>query len=466
MKKFMDRDFLLNSKASKKLYHDYASKMPIIDYHCHLSPKEIAEDKHFSDITEIWLGGDHYKWRAMRGCGVEEKYITGDATPKEKFMKWAESVPYIVGNPLYHWTHLELQRYFDIDEPLCPASAERIWNKCNELLARPDFGAQGFIKRSGVEIICTTDDPCDDLAYHKQIAENKDFDVQVLPTFRPDNALNITKPGFADYIKRLSDVTGSEVSDFEALKKALDARLDFFVENGCRVSDHDLNVMAFSEPDDAAADEAFKAALRGEELSFEQVVAYRSTLLIHFAENYYEKNISMQFHMGVYRNTNTAMFDKVGVDTGFDAIRDEQVIEPLTRILDALEKKDKLAKTVLYSLNPCNNEALIALATTFNGHGIAGKIQLGSAWWLNDQLDGMLRQLTAFASVSVLSKFIGMLTDSRSFLSYTRHEYFRRIVCELIGDWVDKGLVPNDMEMLGKIVCDISYNNTKNYFFN
>ena len=465
-RKFMDEDFLLKSKEAKKLYHEYAEKLPVIDYHCHLIPRQIAEDKHYADITEVWLGGDHYKWRAMRGYGIDEKYITGDASPKEKFMKWAEVMPYCIGNPLYHWTHLELKRFFGIDKPLCPETAEEIWNKCNEMLARPDFGARGLITRSNVEIICTTDDPCDTLEYHKAIAEDKSFNVKVLPTFRPDKALNIQNGEFAGYIKKLSEVAGFEITNFEALCRALSSRLDYFVENGCRITDHSLETVEYAEPDADAANIALVTALSGGVLSQEQISVYRTTLLIYLAEQYSEKGLAMQLHMAATRNNNTPAFEKLGPDTGYDGIGDNEIIIPLGKIFDALEKKGKLPKTVLYSLNPCHNEPLIALATCFNGHGVAGKMQLGSAWWFNDQMDGMIRQMTALGSIGLLSKFVGMLTDSRSFLSYTRHEYFRRIVCNIIGQWAEDGEIYADMETLGKIVSDISYYNTKNYFFN
>ncbi len=460
----MDKDFLLKNKAAKKLYHDYAAKLPVIDYHCHLSPQQIAEDKHYSDITEVWLGGDHYKWRAMRGCGVEEKYITGDATPHEKFLKWAEVMPYCIGNPLYHWTHLELQRYFGVYEPLCPESAERIWNKCNELLARPDFGARGLIKRSNVEIICTTDDPIDDLAHHKAIADDASFDVKVLPTFRPDKALKITAADFAEYIMKLFELCGEEEKTVSSLKRALAARIAFFAENGCRISDHSLETVSF-DCDPVAAETALLKALSGEAVSDYEASAYRTELLLFLGEEYAKRDWAMQVHLAALRDNNTAMFEKIGVDTGYDAISDMSVIVPIRDLLDALEKKNMLPKTVLYTLNPCHNEAPVALATCFNGHGVAGKMQFGSGWWFNDQQDGMKRQMTALSSIGILSKFVGMLTDSRSFLSYTRHEYFRRIVCNMIGTWADEGEIPCDYELLGKIVSDISYFNTKNYFF-
>ena len=439
MKKFLDRDFLLETKTAKKLYHEYAEKMPIIDYHCHLLPQQIAEDKRYETITDVWLDRDHYKWRAMRIFGVEEKYITGDATPKEKFFKWAEAMPYMIGNPLYHWTHLELQRYFGIYEPLSAKTAESIWNKCNEILKSAEFSARGLIKNSNVEAICTTDDPCDSLEYHEQIAKDDSFDVLVLPSYRPDKALNITRPEFCGYIKQLSEVSGIEIKSFADVKEALAKRLDFFVEHGCRVTDHALDTVEYAEPNDEKANEALLAVLAGESVTPEQVAVYRTTLFLFLAEKYYEKGIAMQIHIGAMRDNNSLMFDKLGPDTGFDSICDDRAMIPLAKILNALESKDKLTKTVLYSLNQYQNEALLTLAGCFAGHGIAGKVQLGSAWWFNDHIEGMTRQMTAFGNLSLLSKFVGMLTDSRSFLSYTRHEYFRRIVCNLIGKWVENG---------------------------
>ncbi len=465
MKKFMDADFLLETETAKKLYHDYAEKMPIIDYHCHLLPQQIAEDKRYETITDVWLDRDHYKWRAMRIFGVEEKYITGDASPKEKFFKWAEAMPYCIGNPLYHWTHLELQRYFGIYEPLSAKTAESIWNRCNEILKGADFSARGLIKRSNVEIICTTDDPIDSLEYHEQIANDKSFDVKVLPSFRPDKALNITRGEFCGYIKALGEVVGYEISSFDALKKALDSRLDFFAAHGCKVSDHALDTVEYAEPNEDVANAVLLKALAGETLTENEIATYRTTLFLHFARGYAERNIAMQIHIGALRDNNSDMFTKLGPDTGFDAICDNSVTATLGKLLDALEREDKLPKTVLYSLNQYHNEALITLAGCFAGHGIAGKVQLGSAWWFNDHIEGMTRQMTAFGNLSLLSKFVGMLTDSRSFLSYTRHEYFRRILCNLIGNWVENGEVYCDMEALGKIVCDISYNNTKNFLF-
>ena len=465
MKKFMDQDFLLKTETARRLYHEVAEKTPIIDYHCHLNPQEIAEDKHYESITEVWLGGDHYKWRIMRGFGVDEKYITGDASPKEKFLKWAEVMPYCIGNPLYHWTHLELRRYFGIEELLCPENAEEIWNKCNEMLRRPEFGARGLIKRSNVEIIGTTDDPCDDLHFHEIIKADESFDVEVVPSYRPERALNIWRAEFPGYIEKLSGVVGYEIKDYKSLERALFERLDFFVERGCRSSDHSLNMVKFTEPDEAAADRVFRAKLAGKEPSKEDIDIYYSTLYLALAKKYYEHNLVMQLHIAVLRDNNTAAFNALGVDTGFDTMSDVSVVEPIITLLDLLERENKLPKTVLYSLNPAHNEALMTLATCFNGHGIAGKIQIGSAWWLNDHIDGMEKHMRALASVTLFSKFIGMLTDSRSFLSYTRHEYFRRIVCNIIGSWVENGEAPDDDALLSRMVRDICYGNTKSYFF-
>ena len=465
MKPFMDENFLLTSEPARRLYFGYAAKMPIIDYHCHLKPSEIAENKSYASITEVWLGGDHYKWRAMRGAGVEEKYITGDADPWEKFLAWAKAMPRCVGNPLYHWTHLELQRFFGITEPLNDNSARRIYDACNSALATPEFSARGLIERSNVELICTTDDPVDDLRYHKTIAADKSFRTRVLPTFRPDKALNIHKATFVPYLKTLSGVVGYPITTVAALKKALAERLVYFAENGCRITDHALDNLAYAAPDDAAADAVLQAALRGETISEAQLAVFRSTLLIFLGKQYHEHGMAMQYHLAAMRDVNTRMFDKLGPDTGYDAIDDANVAPALAKLLDRMDIEGKLPKTVLYSLNPMHNEVLIALATCFNEGPTIGKVQLGSAWWFNDQLDGMRRQMTALASIGLLSGFVGMLTDSRSFMSYPRHEYFRRIVCEMVGGWIERGEAPADYDTFGKMVADISYYNTKNYFF-
>ncbi len=464
MKKFMDENFLLQTQTAVKLYHEYAKDMPIFDYHCHLSPKEIADNKKYRNITEIWLGGDHYKWRAIRGNGIDEKYITGDADDKEKFLAWAKTIPACIGNPLYHWTHLELKRYFAIDDLLSPETAESIWKRCNEMLQEDDFTARGLIKRSNVKVICTTDDPVDSLEYHKAIAEDKDFDVKVLPAFRPDKCIKIEKDGFVEWIRKLEEVTGCSIGNFDDLKKALISRLEFFHAAGCRISDHGMEPFVYAEGTEEEASEALKSALAGKELSASEIDKYKTQVLLFLGRQYARLGWAMQLHMGVLRNNNTRMMKLIGPDTGFDSIGDWNPAEPLSKFLDKLEQTEELPKTILYSINPKDNEVLAAIAGCFQGGGIPGKIQWGSAWWFNDQKDGMERQMITLANIGLLSRFVGMLTDSRSFLSYTRHEYFRRILCNIIGNWVENGEAPDDMDLLGKMVQDICYNNAANYF--
>lgn len=464
MKKFMDENFLLSSSTAEVLYHEYAKDMPIIDYHCHLNPKEIAEDKHFKSITELLLGGDHYKWRAMRSNGIDEKYITGNASDKEKFMKWADTTQRCIGNPLYHWMHLELKRYFGIEELLSPVTAEGIWNKCNELLTSGKITARSLIKNSNVKVVCTTDDPIDTLEYHKAIASDASFDVNVYPAFRPDKAINIDKDGFVEYIEKLGESANICINSYEDLKKALDSRIQYFHEMGCRVSDHALDTVVYSESSCGEADEIFKKALEGNSLSEEEIRKYKTALLLFFGREYAKRGWVMQLHIGALRNTNKRMLKLLGPDTGFDAIEDHTFAGELAAILNALEETGELPKTILYCLNPRDNEVLGTLIGCFQGGGIPGKLQFGSGWWFNDQKDGMIRQMTALANLGLLSRFVGMLTDSRSFTSYTRHEYFRRILCNLIGDWVENGEAPGDMKLLGAMVQDICYNNAVEYF--
>ncbi len=470
MKSFINENFLLNNKVAIELYHDYAKEMPIFDYHCHLNPQEIAENKKYKNITEIWLGGDHYKWRAMRTNGVEEKYITGDADDKDKFLKWAETIPNCIGNPLYHWTHLELKTYFGINKLLCPETAEEIWKKCNDLLQKDEFSARALIARSNVKVLCTTDDPADSLEYHRIIANNKNFNVKVLPAFRPDKSFNIERDGFKEWIEKLAQVVGFKITEFSSLTEALSQRIDYFHGVGCRISDHALDVVMYEECRGTArraheeADIIFKKALSGEQLSAIEIRKFKTQIMLFLGKKYAKLNWVMQLHIGAMRNNNSKMMQKLGPDTGYDAIADELVAGPLSKFLDKLELTNELPKTILYSLNPRDNEVLGTLIGCFQGQGIAGKMQFGSGWWFNDQKDGMLRQMTALANLGLLSKFIGMLTDSRSFLSYTRHEYFRRILCNLLGAWVTNGEVPHDVQLLGKMVQDICFNNAKNYF--
>lgn len=463
MKKFMDDSFLLSTKTAEVLYNEYAKDMPIIDYHCHLSPQEIFENKTFKNITEAWLYGDHYKWRVMRANGIDEKYITGDADDYEKFLAWAKTVPLTIGNPLYNWTHLELQRFFGIHEILDEKSAPEIWEKVNAQLAGEGFGARDIIQKFNVAVICTTDDPVDSLKYHKKIKADESFDVQVLPSFRPDKGLNIRNEGFPEWIEKLASVSEMAIQNFDNFLQAVQSRIDYFHENGCRVSDHALDEVVFEQVTKDEAGQIFAKALAGEVLSFEEEKKYKSFVLVFLGEEYAKRGWAMQYHMKALRNTNKRMFTELGPDTGFDSINDGRIAKPLSQLLNALEEKDSLPKTILYSLNPTDNDVVAAMTGNFQG-GIPGKIQFGTAWWFNDQKDGMLDQMKTLANLGLFGRFIGMLTDSRSFLSYTRHEYFRRLMCDLVGSWVENGEVPDDMEMLGEIVQGISYNNAKYYF--
>ncbi|MFT9498146.1 glucuronate isomerase [Anaerosolibacter sp.] len=464
MKKFMDENFLLNNETAVKLYHEYAKDMPIIDYHCHLNPREIAENKRYRNITEIWLGGDHYKWKALRSNGVDERYITGDAADKEKFLKWAETVPNTIGNPLYHWTHLELRRYFGIDSLLSPQTAEQIWEECNALLETEAFTARELIKRSNVKVICTTDDPVDNLEFHKAILEDETFDVKVLPALRPDKGVNIEKNGFEDWVRKLEQAIGNEITSFRDLLNALGARIQFFHDLGCRVSDHAMDPIVFEEGTEVEVNDIFVKGLKGEKLTESEVRKYKTQVLLFLGREYAKLGWVMQVHIGTIRNVNSRMMNILGPDTGFDTIGDYTFAEALAKFLDALDSTDELPKTILYCLNPRDNEVLATMIGSFQGGGIPGKIQFGSGWWFNDQKDGMIRQMIALSNVGLISRFVGMLTDSRSFLSYTRHEYFRRILCNLLGEWVENGEAPADMDLLGKMVKNICYNNANNYF--
>lgn len=460
----MDEDFMLQSKTAKTLYHDYAEKMPIIDYHCHLNPKEIAENKRYRNITEIWLGGDHYKWRAIRSNGIDEKYITGNSDDKQKFMKWAETMPYLIGNPLYHWTHLELKRFFGIDRVLSPSSAEAIWEQCNDMLQRDDFSARSLIIRSNVETICTTDDPADTLEYHRLIRKDASFPVKVYPSFRPDKALNINMDGFRDYIAKLGLAANINISSVKDLKEALRNRLDYFSDNGCKVSDHGLEYAIYVHAAETEVEAIFQSVMNGKTLTQAEADRYRTHMLVFLGREYAKRGWVMQLHMGTIRNINSRMYRAIGPDTGFDAIGDSHQAKSLAAFLDALDSTGELPKTILYSLNPRDNETLATIMGSFQGTEAPGKVQLGSAWWFNDQKDGMEKQMKDLASLGLLRRFVGMLTDSRSFLSYTRHEYFRRILCNILGNWAENGEVYADMEMLGAMVQEICYYNAKNYF--
>lgn len=459
---FLNDNFLLTTDTARTLFHQHAKEMPIIDYHCHLDPKEIYENKPFRNLTEAWLAGDHYKWRLMRANGIPESHITGDASDYDKFMAWAVTVPKTVGNPLYSWTHLELRRFFGIEELLNEESAPRIWDEVNRKLATPAFRRRSIIKNSNVKIVCTTDDPADSLEYH-QLLRKEEQDFQVLPAFRPDKALNIDAPGFIEWLGRLEQAAGVQVLSYAALTEALKQRVDFFHEQGCRLSDHALDVLRYEAGDAAAVESIFAKRLAGSELSPSEITVYRTELLSALIGMYHEKNWTMQLHIHAYRNNNTVMFNRLGPDTGYDGLNDLPLTESLSRLLDRAESAQGLPKTILYSLNPNDYPSLLALMGCYQ-KDTPGKMQLGSGWWYNDTRSGMRHQLTMFADNSLLSRFVGMLTDSRSFLSYTRHEYFRRVLCELIGEWAERGEAPDDMALLGQMVEDIAYRNAAAYF--
>lgn len=463
MKRFMGEDFLLNNDVAYELYHNYAKEMPIYDYHCHLSAKEIAEDKVYENMSQIWLAGDHYKWRGMRSNGVKERYITGDTADYQKFLAFAKTLPQCIGNPLYHWSHLELQKYFGIEEVLNEDSAHRIWVTCNDLLKQKGFSARGLIQSSNVDVICTTDDPIDSLVYHKQIAEDAEFNVKVLPTFRPDKAMNIQKEGFTQWVEQLSKVTDSPIQGYEDFIKALEQRVTYFHEVGCRISDHSLEKVAYEAATQEELKVIFDLAMDNHAVTAEQAVKFQSALFKFFGSQYAKRGWAMQLHIGALRNNNTRMFNSLGADSGFDSIDDGTIARPLSSLLDALDKDDQLPKTILYCLNPKDNEVLGTMIGNFQG-GIPGKIQFGSGWWFNDQKDGMIRQMTALSHLGLLSRFVGMVTDSRSFLSYTRHEYFRRVLCNIVGQWVEDGEAPNDMKLIGGMIQNICYNNAAKYF--
>ncbi len=462
MKPFLHEDFLLATKTAKLLYEKYAKRMPIFDYHCHLDPKEIYDDHAYNNLTEVWLNGDHYKWRAMRMGGVDEKYITGNADDYEKFLAWAKTVPYIIGNPLYHWTHLELRTYFDIDEPLNAHSAQDIWHKANAMLGRDDFGVRGLIKRSNVKVICTTDDPTDDLVYHKGLKGQ--IQARVLPTFRPDKFVDINKPAFIPFVEKLEAASGTKLDTYDKLLEALSKRIEYFHDAGCRISDHSVDFVPYAEAAYEEIAQIYQSKLTGRQICENDELKYKTFTLSFLAKEYAKHDWTFQIHIGALRNNNTRMFEKLGADAGFDSINDLQIAQPLSRFLDSLERENKLPKTILYTLNPKDNYVLGAMVGNFQSSRPAGKIQFGSGWWFNDNIDGMVAQMRTVANLGVLSKFIGMNTDSRSFLSYTRHEYFRRILCNLIGDWVERGEYPNDEDTLGNIVMDICYNNAVKYF--
>lgn len=462
MKAFMDKDFLLSTETAKKLYHEYAAVMPVLDYHCHLNPQEIYEDRKFENITQVWLGGDHYKWRQMRSNGVEEKYITGDAPDREKFQKWAETLEMAIGNPLYHWSHLELKKYFGYEGYLCGDTAEEVWNLCNEKLK--DLSARKLIQMSNVTLVCTTDDPVDSLEWHKKIAEDETFDVQVLPAWRPDKAMNLEKPDYLDYLAKLSEVSGIKVDSFASLIAALKNRMDFFAERGCSVSDHGMEYVMYAPAAEEEIETIFAKRLAGEKVSREEELKFKTAYMVALGKEYHKKNWVMQLHYGVKRDNNSSIFNKLGPDAGIDSISNYTPSAELADYLNALAATDELPKTIVYSLNPIDNAAIGTTIGCFQSSEAVGKIQQGSAWWFNDHKTGMTEQMTSLANLGLLGNFVGMLTDSRSFLSYTRHEYFRRILCDFIGKLVDNGEFPEDWDTLSEIVSDISYNNAVRYF--
>mgnify|MGYP000514928390 FL=1 len=463
MKPFMDKDFLLSTPTAQKLYHEYAADMPIIDYHCHVSPREIFEDRRFENITQVWLGGDHYKWRLMRANGVDEAYITGDAPDREKFQKWAETLELAIGNPLYHWSHLELRRYFGYEGYLNGDTAEEVWNLCNAKLQEDSMTVRNLIRQSNVTLICTTDDPVDTLEYHKKLAEDTSFEVQVLPAWRPDKAMNVEKPTYAAYIKQLSEVSGVEIKDFASLKEALKNRMEFFNSMKCCVSDHALEYVMYAPASDAEVDAIIAKGLKGEAVSREEELKYKTAFMLFVASEYNRMGWIMQLHYGCKRDNNAYMFEQLGPDTGFDCINNYAPSAQMADFLNALSATNEIPKTIIYSLNPNDNASIGTILGCFQ-EKFPGKIQQGSAWWFNDHKTGMTEQMTSLGNLGCLGNFIGMLTDSRSFLSYTRHEYFRRIMCELIGGWVDNGEYPADMKSLETIVKGICYNNAVNYF--
>lgn len=469
MKQFMDKDFLLETETAKELYHGHAAKLPIIDYHCHLDPKMIADDHRFESITELWLGGDHYKWRALRSNGVDERYITGKETSDwEKFEKWAETVPYTFRNPLYHWTHLELRTAFGIEKKLNPNTAREIYDECNEKLRNdPNMTARGLMRHYGVEVVCTTDDPVDSLEHHRRLRD-EGFEIKVLPTWRPDKAMAVENPvAFREYVSKLSDASGIEINNFEEFTKALQNRHDFFAEAGCRLSDHGLEEFYAEDYTDDEIVDIFAKVLSGSTLSKEEILKFKSRMLVLFGEQDAEAGWTQQYHYGTIRNSNSLMMQRLGPDSGFDSIGEFNTAQSCAKFLDRLNSKGKLAKTILYNLNPSANEVMATMIGNFQDGTVAGKIQLGSGWWFNDQIDGMTRQMNALSTLGLLSRFVGMLTDSRSFVSYPRHEYFRRTLCNLVGNDIEAGLIPYEgFEKLRvrEMIEDICYNNAKQFF--
>ncbi len=466
MKDFLCQDFLLSNDTAKALYHEVAAGMPIYDYHCHLNPREIAEDRRFDNLTQIWLEGDHYKWRGMRSAGISEDYITGNRSDLEKFQAWAKTVPQTLGNPLYHWTHLELRRPFGISGVLFgPDSAEHVWETCNELLVTPAFSARGIMQQMNVNMVGTTDDPIDSLKYHRQIADDTSLSIEVAPSWRPDKAFKIELEGFACYMRQLGEVADIEIRSFPDLLAALEKRIDHFSAHGCRAADHGIEIVRYAEiPSEQKLTAILLQRLEGHDVDEADVAAFSTAVQVWLGRQYAKRGWVMQLHIGAQRNNNSRMFNQLGADSGYDSIGDRPFAWELSRLLDEMDKTDQLPKTILYCLNPRDNEMMATMIGNFQGGGVAGKMQFGSGWWFNDQKDGMQRQIQQLSQLGLLCRFVGMLTDSRSFLSYTRHEYFRRILCDMIGRWVEEGELPNDRSLLDTMVRDICFNNAKQYF--
>ncbi len=468
MKPFMNDSFLLSTSAAERLYFDYAAPQPIFDYHCHLPPKDVAENRQFNNLAEIWLAGDHYKWRVLRTAGVDEQLITGNADDYDKYLAWAAVVPKTLGNPIYHWTHLELRRPFGIENiQFGPQNAEKVWHQANELLATPEFSARGIMQQMNVKMVGTTDDPIDSLVHHQAIAKDAGFDIQVRPSWRPDRAFKIDLPGFTDYLPLLEKAADVSISGFNDLLNALAKRLDHFAQHGCVAADHGIEVIRYAPvPATAELDLILQKRRAQQPLSELEIAQFSTAVQVWLGREYAKRGWVMQLHLGALRNNNQRMFKLLGADAGFDSIGDRPVAEALSQLLNALDIDNQLPKTILYCLNPRDNEVLATMCGNFQGGGIAGKVQFGSGWWFNDQKDGMQRQIMQLSQMGLLSQFVGMLTDSRSFLSYTRHEYFRRILCEMVGKWMDDGELPHDFELVGQMVADICYGNASRYFAN
>jgi glucuronate isomerase len=464
MKKFLDENFLLKNQTAQQLYHEYAKGMPIIDYHCHLPPQQIAEDHQFANLTQAWLYGDHYKWRAMRSNGVDESYCTGDKPDFEKFEKWAQTAPYTLRNPLYHWTHLELQRYFGVNEVLNGESAKRIYDECSAQLQTQEYSVKNLLRKMNVKLVCTTDDPVDNLQFHIQLAK-EGFEIPILPAFRPDNAMNVDNTAnFNNYVQRLEAAANVSIGSLNDFLTALKSRHDFFAANGCSVSDHGLEQLYAEDFTDAEIENIFNKIRSGKDLTESEKLQFKSAMLLRFAEWDHEKDWVQQYHLGALRNNNSRRLRELGADTGWDSIGDFPQARTLSKFLRTLDDQNKLAKTILYNLNPADNELIATMTGNFNDGSFPGKIQFGSGWWFLDQKDGMIRQMNALSNMGLLSRFVGMITDSRSFLSFPRHEYFRRILCNLFGEEIEDGELPNDLEWTGKIIQDICFNNARNYF--